>query len=137
MRLWLLVGCVGIVAAVGWGAPSPADDPPRYDTRTVVELECTVVDARIVAPPNRLSGVFLRVKVEEGVLDVYLGPVGYVMEFEEIYRKGSRVYIAGSRVRFEGSTLILARELRNGGATLYLRDRQGQPYWDARGKRIS
>jgi hypothetical protein len=137
MRHLLLAGWLGIVAAVGWAAQPPADEPPRYDTRTVVELECTVVDAREMAPPNRLSGVFLRVKVEEGMLDVYLGPVGYVMEFEEIYRKGSRVYITGSRVRIGGSTLILARELRNGGATLYLRDRQGQPYWDAKGKRIS
>lgn len=129
--------CVWFALLAAAGAQPPPADDPIYDTRTVVDLEGTVSEVQEVKPPNRLSGVHLRLKVEGEELEIYLGPSGYVLEFDSVFKKGSRVQVIGSKVKYGGGMVVLARELRNGGTTLYLRERSGRPYWDSKGRRVS
>jgi len=56
MRRYLLA----LLFAAAGLAQSPADDGPRYDTRSMVDLKGTVGDVEDVRPPNRMSGVHLR-----------------------------------------------------------------------------
>lgn len=137
LRFALLAALPGWFGSTGGAQGPPPDDEPRYDIKSVVDLEGTVGEATEVKPPNRLSGVHLRLRVEGEEFDVYLGPSGYVLEFDSTFKKGSRVQVIGSKVKFGTTTIVLARELRNGGTTLYLRERSGRPYWDSKGRRVS
>jgi hypothetical protein len=44
--------------------------------------------------------------------------------------KGDEVNLTGSKVKQDGSDLILAREVSKGSDTLVLRDDKGKPVWD-------
>ncbi|MFN7994497.1 MAG: hypothetical protein U0Q18_12900, partial [Bryobacteraceae bacterium] len=73
----------------------------------------------------------LIVKKGSEALDVYLGPKDYVKQFELRFAKGDRIQVAGSKVRYGSGYLVLAREVRKEDATLYIRDRKGEPNWGA------
>jgi hypothetical protein len=96
-----------------------------------------VSDLREVPRGNPLSGTHLIVRLESAkesseTIDVYLGPADYLKDFEVTYVKGDRVQVIGSKVKYQGAPLILARQVRRDATTIYLRDEHGTPYW--RGK---
>jgi hypothetical protein len=41
------------------------------------------------------------------------------------------VQVKGSKIKFNGASTVLAREVRMESNTLYLRDDHGVPYWTA------
>jgi len=89
----------------------------------------TVMDVREVPKGEALCGLHLTAKTDTVTIDVYVGPMDFVRQFEFSVTKGDRVQIAGSRVKFRGADLLLAREVRNQQMTLYLRDAKGVPNW--------
>ena len=68
-------------------------------------------------------------KSETQSIDVYLGPTAFIKDFEVTFAKGDRVHVIGSKVKYAGRPLILAREVRRDSTTLYLRDERGTPNW--------
>ena len=62
-------------------------------------------------------------------MSVYLGPAEFIESFGLTFRKGDNLHITGSKVRNSGDSIVLAREVRRDSATLYLRNRNGDPYW--------
>jgi len=107
-----------------------AELEPSYDVRTVVEVDATVVEIRSVPAHQFFGGVHLLVTVEGAKLDVFLGPHNFVKEFNAIpLSEGGRVQIAGSKVKTNAGPVLLAREVRKGGTTFYLRNGRGDPYW--------
>jgi DNA/RNA endonuclease YhcR with UshA esterase domain len=103
---------------------------PVYVSATVISEMATVIEVREVAKTEVLGGLHLTVKTDSGTLDVHLGPRDYVAQFEFSVAKGDRVKIAGSKVRFRGTDVVLAREVRSQQSTLYLRDAKGVPFWN-------
>lgn len=119
-------------------APAPPPEDPRYENASAITIEGYISEIREVNPPNRLVGIHLRVRTDNDAnLDVYLGPTDYVMEFQAVLEKGSRVEIQGAKAKVGTTEVILARELHKGGTTLLLRDKSGQPYWNSKGRRVS
>ncbi|HUI54973.1 MAG TPA: hypothetical protein VLY04_08370 [Bryobacteraceae bacterium] len=121
------------------GQTAPAEPEPRYDTATSVDAMAVVTDVKEVAKNNPLCGSHLIVRLESArsatdTLEVYLGPADFLKDFEFTLAKGDRIEIKGSRVRFGGNPIVLAREVRKNSTTLYLRDDRGAPYWKAAGK---
>jgi hypothetical protein len=119
------------------GQTAPAEPEPRYDSATTVDAMTVVSDLREVPRGNPLSGTHLIVRLESAkesseTIDVYLGPADYLKDFEVTYVKGDRVQVIGSKVKYQGAPLILARQVRRDATTIYLRDEHGTPYW--RGK---
>jgi hypothetical protein len=111
---------------------TPAEEP-RYDTATNVDVMVVVADVKEV-PAGVLSGTHLIVRPETAranaeTIDVYLGPSDYLKDFACHFAKGDRVQVKGSKLRYNGATLILAREVRLETTTIYLRDIHGIPYW--------
>jgi hypothetical protein len=107
-----------------------ADRKPRYDPATVVDLDATVIDIREAAKDGPSPGISLVVRRQsDAALTVYLGPTPFIRSFEITFRKGDRIHITGSRLKLNGETLILAREVRKESTTLYLRGKNGEPYW--------
>ena len=106
-------------------------EEPRYDAATVIDVDATVMDVREVPRNNPLGGVHLTVKIESETIDVYLGPADYLKEFEITFAKGDKIELIGSKVKFDGARIVLARQVRREETTLYLRDAKGKPHWTA------
>jgi len=103
---------------------------PRYDPATVVDFPVDVTEVREASGDNGLNGIWLTVRTEnDKTMNVYLGPASFLKEFEVVFAKGDNIHVVGSKVSFGGGSIILAREVSKGQATLYLRDRNGVPYW--------
>jgi len=113
---------------------TPAAAEPRYDSATNIDILAIVTDIKEVAAGNPLSGAHLMVRQESAkanseTLDVYLAPADYLKDMECHFTKGDRIQVKGSKVKFNGSPTVLAREVRLDSTTLYLRDDHGVPYW--------
>lgn len=136
MTFRIAVGVVGVLAlGVVLGAaeksPGKADPGPRYDTSSVTTFEAVVSEVRQGAKDAAPEGFSLVVKNEsDAVWIVYLGPVDFVKTFEITFKKGDRIHVTGSKVKpGGGEVLVLAREVRKDSSTLYLRGKDGGPYW--------
>ena len=113
---------------------STAADEPRYDSSTTVDTMMVVVDLKEVPSGSALSGSHLMMRPESSranseTTDVYLGPADYLKDFSCRFTKGDRVQVTGSKVKFNGASVVLAREVRLNSTTVYLRDEHGVPYW--------
>ena len=103
----------------------------RYDPATVVNITGVVEDIREVLAPPAVRGIHFLIKAETGgVVDAYLGPTWFVQEFVSNFGKRSEVQVIGSKVKSGNSVIVLAREVRKGEITLYLRDKDGNPFWN-------
>jgi hypothetical protein len=112
---------------------APASEP-RYDTGSSVDNMVVVADVKEVAAGNPLDGMHLIVRPESArgnseTTDVYLAPDEYLKDFGCHFAKGDRIQVKGSKVKFNGGSVVLAREVRLESTTVYLRDEQGVPYW--------
>jgi len=106
-----------------------AEQEPGYDPATTINVMATVMDVREAPRTGPLSGLHLLVRTETETLEVYLAPDEFLKEFEMTFGKGDRLQIAGSKVKFGGGYIVLAREVRKSESTLYFRDRKGKPNW--------
>jgi hypothetical protein len=127
----VLVSLAGLAAAFAARSDKPVrlEQEPRYDQSAVIDVMALVMDVRDTGGSGPLSGLHLLVKTERETLDVYLAPDAFLTQFGITFAKGDRVEIAGSKIKFEGRTVVLARDVRKGDGTIYLRDRKGEPNW--------
>ena len=133
MRFLLVAALKCHIALVGLASftpkPKQVEQELSYDSAIVVDVTGVVADVREVLRDNPLAGLHLLLSTHTEVLDIYLGPAEYLKEFDVAFSKGAFVQIIGSKVNFSGGRVVLAREVRQGKTTLYLRDRTGQPNW--------
>jgi hypothetical protein len=120
-------------AASSYQKDKPAEEP-RYDTSAPVDWIGVVTAVKDVAAGNVLNGTHILVRPESAransePIDVYLAPDDYLKDFGCHFAKGDKVQVKGSKVKYEHSTAVLAREVRMESTTVYLRDDQGVPYW--------
>ncbi len=118
---------------VAW-AFAASDPEPRYDTATVVDLRVVAVEMRETPDGKALAGLHLMARLESAksdsdLIDIYLGPVAFIKDFNFPFGPRERLEVVGSKVRVAGGSVILARELRHGTDTLYIRDKAGEPFW--------
>jgi len=114
-----------------------AEPEPRYDASSPFDTMTVVVEQREVPRGNPLNGIHLTVRLESAkenseTIDVYLGPAAYLKDFDVTFEKGDRVQVTGSKVKYAGAPLVLARQVRRDSTTIYLRDEHGVPYWRGR-----
>jgi hypothetical protein len=62
-------------------------------------------------------------------VDVYVAPADFVKIFDINFKKGQEIEVTGSKVKFQGEDVILAREIQIGRTTVALRDKDGTPLW--------
>ncbi len=106
-----------------------ASDGPAYDVSTVVDISVTVNAVREVPNGKPLSGLHLTVQSGFESLDVYVGPAEFVKVFDVTFAKGDQLQVVGSKVKFEGSNVVLAREVTKRPVILLIRDKDGAPLW--------
>jgi len=103
---------------------------PQYSEAKVVDIFGTVENIREVSSGATLPGLHLNVRKDKRtMIDVYLGPADYVAGFSVHFQHGDVIEAVGSKVRNDGSEVLLAREVRKSDSTVYLRDDHGNPLW--------
>ena len=111
-----------------------AADEPRYDTASNIDTIMVITDVKDVPEGSPLNGTHLAARPESSRVgsestDIYLAPDDYLKDFDCHFAKGDRIQVKGSKVKFNGSQIVLAREVRLESTTVYLRDDHGVPYW--------
>lgn len=111
---------------------------PRYDTSTVVTINGTVQEVQEATMRSgkmgRMSsmgyaGLHLIVKTGKETSTVLAGPSWFTKDKGFSFSKGDEVKVTGSRVKYDGTEAIIAREIKKGGKTLTLRNEKGVPKW--------
>lgn len=119
-----------VVVLILLAAEIKTEPAPRYDPASVVDVTVTVTESRDVSGDSGLNGIHLLARTDADTpIDVYLGPSDFVKGFEITFAKGDRIQVIGSKIKLSSGTLILAREVHKGSETLYLRDKNGDPFW--------
>lgn len=121
----------------GMGHQGKGHGMGMYDPSSVVTISGTVQDVqegtmqRGQMNNNSMGhmGTHLVVKTDKGTMTVMLGPSSFLSEKNFSVAKGDKVEVTGSKVKFGSSDAVIAREIKDGGKTLTLRNEQGVPEW--------
>jgi hypothetical protein len=125
MRKYLLA-----FAAIALAAPLlVAQSPPQYDSATEVKLKGTVEELKLDPPTGGKPVAYLIIKNGEEKTQVYLCPKSFLDEMGVTFAMGDSVQVTGSKVKQDGTDLILAREVTKSGDTVTLRFKDGKPAW--------
>lgn len=111
----------------------PAGVEAPYDPATEVTLRGTVQE---VKPMNTVVTVtHVMLNADHATVDVHLGPSSWVAKQSVSFNVGDQIEVIGSRVKYAGADVVVARQIRKSGQTLTLRDTQGISKW-SRGSMI-
>ena len=102
---------------------------PKYDVKTEATLTGTIEDVQQQPCMGRRNGTHLTLKTQSETAEVCVGPATYVQEKGFSFAKGEQVEVIGSRVKFSGRDVVVARQVTKGNQVLTLRDAQGIPAW--------
>lgn len=105
---------------------------PTFSTKSIETIRGQVVNIMRVNYPERFGYmVEIILRTDEGDIPVQLGPGSYV-EGESIQiLPYDELEVTGSRLYSNGQILIVATEIRKGDYRLMLRNKQGEPLWNA------
>lgn len=130
MKILALAVWIGMAgASLAADIKDPAKSGPAYDAATVVDVTGVIIEVRELPKGNALEGVNLTIKVKNDTFNVYVAPVEFLKMLDAKFAKNDEVQVAGSKVKFDGAELILAREVRLGKVSLMVRDKDGSPFW--------
>ena len=102
---------------------------PRYDTATEVTLRGTITKVESHMGRMGWNGTHLVVSFEGETLSVHVGPSTYVDQQGFSFAAGEQIEVTGSRIKFEGTDVLVAREIKKGEKVLTLRNSRGIPVW--------
>ncbi len=102
---------------------------PNYDPKTEITVKGTIEDVQQQQGKHGWMGTHFLLKTDSGILDVHVGPSGYIAENHFSFAKGEVIEVIGSKVTIQDEGALLAREITKDGKTLVLRNAQGIPAW--------
>jgi len=108
---------------------APRKSAPMYDPATEVTMKGTVEAVKQLAGPRGWAGTHLSLKTDAETLDVHVGPSWFLTQSKISFAKGDQIEVTGSKVKFENSDALIAREIKKGDKTITLRNAQGIPAW--------
>ena len=135
-----------MIAQMGSGpgqGPGRSMHRPLYDPSTETTVKGTVQEVQELTGkpmpglsgtmsstcPRGWSGAHLTLRTDQGTLIVHVGPTAYLMSKNFSFSKGDELTITGSKVKYQGSDFLIAREITKGSQVLTLRDAKGFPLW--------
>jgi hypothetical protein len=127
---WLLLLCATLAPAQK--APSNESGFPKYDLHSEIKTKGIVDEVKMLPWGARKDVTQLVIKSGDDKVFVYICPKPFQEEMGFSFSKGDEISVTGSKVKLEGSDVILARELVRGEETLLFRDVKGNPVWDWR-----
>lgn len=112
------------------GKGTASESSIAYNSATELSIYGRVTEVRERDAPPTLKGIHVSLDVDGRLYQIYVCPAPFLKSFDITLQKGDGLQIKGSRIKFEGSELILARQLRKQNDVLELRDAKGNPYWE-------
>lgn len=136
----ILFTAFSVTAQMGGGrGQGRTMDSPFYNTGTEVTINGTVDEVQQITAtsasgmmrncPRGWTGTHLIVKTDTGTLPVHVGPSSYLASKNFSIAKGDKLTILGSKVQYQGSDFIIAKEITKGSEVLTLRNSAGFPMW--------
>jgi len=120
-----------VTLALAWSAFLSAETgPPKYDLHTETKMKGTVEEVKLPPKGREKEVVHLLMKNGEDIVDLYFCPKSFMDDMGVSFSKGDEVAFTGSKVKYGGADLVLAREVVKGSDTLVLRDDKGNPVWN-------
>lgn len=115
---------------------------PLYNLSTETTLKGTVEEVQQLTAqtagsnqpmwgncPRGWTGTHIVLKTDEGALAVHVGPSAFLSQKNFTLAKGDKVTITGSKLQYQGSDFLIAKEITKGDQVLTLRDANGFPLW--------
>lgn len=107
--------------------------PAKYDRATETTVKGTVGELRLLPPSGPKVLAYLVTKTgpdkDKDSVQIFLCPKSFLDEMGIVFKADEAIQVTGSKVKFDGADLILARELVKGGETLTFRFPDGKPAW--------
>jgi hypothetical protein len=110
--------------------PGNVSSRPKYDIHTEAKIKGTVEEVKFLPTGAAKPYVHLVVKSENETIEVYLCPKAFLEEMGVTFSQRDEIQVIGSKVKQDGSDMILAREVVKGSDTVVLRDDKGNPVWN-------
>jgi len=105
---------------------------PSYDLQAEMKTKGEIDEVNLLSVGARKDFTELILKQGEEKVQIYVCPKPFEEEMGISFTKGDQIAVTGSKVKYEGADVILARELVKGEDTLMFRDAKGAPVWDPR-----
>ena len=105
---------------------------PKYDLHTETKTKGVVEEVNLLPLGTRKDFTELIIKSGADKVHVYICPKPFQEELGISFSKGDEIAVTGSKVKQQGSEVVLAREVVKGTDTLLFRDDKGNPVWDWR-----
>jgi hypothetical protein len=111
---------------------APAAGLPKYDLHTEAKFKGTIAELKLPPKGKEKEIAHLLLKNGADTIDVYLCPKSFLDDMDMGLAQGDEIALTGSKVKQDGTDLILAREVVKGSNTFLLRDDKGGPVWNWR-----
>lgn len=105
---------------------------PKYDLHTETKTKGVVEEVNLLPLGTRKDFTELIITGGADKVHVYICPKPFQEEMGISFSKGDEIAVTGSKVKRQGSEVVLAREVVKGTDTLLFRDDKGNPVWDWR-----
>ena len=102
---------------------------PRYDTATEVTLRGAITKVETHTGRMGWDGTHLVVSFDAETLTVHVGPSNYLEQQGFSFVTGDQIEVTGSRIKLEGTDVLIARAITKGEKVLTLRNSEGIPAW--------
>jgi hypothetical protein len=118
----------------GLSQKTPPEDSslPKYELDAEMKTKGAIDEVNLVTVGKRKDFTELIIKNGDDKIHIYVCPKPFEDEMGINFSKGDQITVTGSKAKYEGADVILARELVKGEDTLLFRDAKGTPVWDAR-----
>lgn len=120
---------VALITSVRAQGPRPGRGNPLYDPKTEATFSGTIEDIQQQPCMGRRPGIHVMLKTQSETIEVCVGPQAFVQQKGFSFAKGDSIEVVGSRIKFGGKDVVIARQITKDKQTLTLRDAQGIPQW--------
>src|SRR5579863_4622261 len=101
----------GLIAWAGVASAQGRRDSPRYEPANEVSIHGTVDEVQMVQP-RYLPGIHLRVKTDDKLFEVRLGPAWFLEQQNFAFSKGDHVDVTGAAVPDKNGQVVITREVK-------------------------
>ncbi len=128
----IIVGALAVVLVVVFSFLANRPQPkPTYNVATETRMQGSVQQLEeFNCPVTEDRGLHFVLKTDDGPVMVHVGVSRKLRTKNIRFTVGDQVEVLGSKIRYQGSESIIAREITRGGETFILRDASGQSRLD-------
>lgn len=126
-----LLTAAGIVFEISKGLKNRRRYKRDFNPDTIEELEGRILEASTDNDKHdETQGTILIMETENGkIIPVHLGPEWFLSHQKIRYKKGDKITVTGSRVKYQNNDVLIASQIQYGDSKLILRDESGFPRW--------